>query len=422
MKQKLRKNPKLIFFFPVGEESCQQENSDAPRRGMALMVAIMIMSIMMMFIADFVVSSTVNLSRAGAQRDNIKAEYLAKSGANWALWLNLFDYGLQLQLGGDPAMKAMKDGIGTLWDKLNLVFPFDTGLDLSQVDKFAQMFGLSSIMDSAIITMLKSLGGELGVEVSDESGRINVNVCYSSGAECNITMLQLESLLTCTAVEQDYIRQNNIKPSELVRRIKDYIDKNNVAEAGSGYSDENDPYGKRNPPQKTKNSPLDDVNELLRVEGWTPEIHEYFSPYITVWPFLDAKTRTGFKININAMAPETLRCLFSRELNTPDAMEKFVKKYQKLMEDSGRIAGSDTELQSVIADLVGYKSEGSDKGSPNDRLAWLTTEAKTFRIKAKGIVGEQTRILEYVIQRSSSLQSDGPVARGPWSLSYFKMY
>jgi hypothetical protein len=235
-------------------------------------------------------------------------------------------------------------------------------------------------------------------------------------------MLQLESLLTCTAVEQDYIRQNNIKPSELVRRIKDYIDKNNVAEAGSGYSDENDPYGKRNPPQKTKNSPLDDVNELLRVEGWTPEIHEYFSPYITVWPFLDAKTRTGFKININAMAPETLRCLFSRELNTPDAMEKFVKKYQKLMEDSGRIAGSDTELQSVIADLVGYKSEGSDKGSPNDRLAWLTTEAKTFRIKAKGIVGEQTRILEYVIQRSSSLQSDGPVARGPWSLSYFKMY
>ena len=416
------KKPNLLFLFPVGTHDAKESKESLSHKGMALMVAVMIMSIMMMFVADFIVSSTVNLTKAAAQRDNIKAEYVAKSGANWALWLNLFDYGLQLQLGADPTTKAMKDAIGPLWDKLNIVFPYDSGLDLSQSDKFAQIFGLSSIMDSNVINMLKSLGGELGVLVEDESGRINLNVCYASQAECNITMLQLESLLNCTAVEQDYNKQNNVKPSELVRRIKDYIDKNNVAESGSGFSDENDPYGKRNPPQKTKNSPLDNINELLQVEGWTRELHEYYSPYLTVWPFLDITNKNAFKLNINTMPPEALRCMFGRELNNPESIERFVRRYKDLMEKSGRIAGSDSELQSILGDLVGYKSEGSDKGGASDRVSWLTTEAKAFRIKAKGIVGEQTRILEYVIQRSNAQQLAASNGGPPWSLSYFKMY
>ena len=100
-----KKLPNTRFLFPIGDRHDDEE----PRqdRGIALMVAVMIISVMMMFAADFIVSSTVNLTQASAQRDNIRAEYLAKSGANWALWLNLFDYGLQLQLGADPATKAM---------------------------------------------------------------------------------------------------------------------------------------------------------------------------------------------------------------------------------------------------------------------------------------------------------------------------
>lgn len=422
MKAKKRQAPSMLFFFPVGEKMDAEEKEKEGSRGLALMVAVMIMSIMMMFAADFIVSSTVNLTRASAQRDNIKAEYLAKSGANWAIWLNLFDYGLQLQLGSDPATKAMKDGIGTLWDKLDMVFPFETGLDLSQTDKFAQIFGLSSVMDSSVINMFKSLGGELGVAVEDENGRINLNVCYNSQSECNVTMLQLESLMSCTPVEQDYNKQNNVKPSEIVRRIKDYVDKNSVAENGSGFTDENDPYGKRTPPQKTKNSPFDTVDELLQVEGWSRELHAYYSPYLTVWPFLDMNNKNAYKLNINTMPPEALRCMFGRELGTPEAMERFVKRYRELMEKSGRLAGSDSELQSILGDLVGYKGDAGDKGGASDRMTWLTTESKAFRIKAKGIVGEQTRILEYVIQRSTSQQMTAANGAAPWSLAFFKMY
>lgn len=422
MKKTDKKLPRLICFFPVDEHYSEAKKSKGSERGIALMVAVMIISVMMMFSADLIVSSTVNLTRASAQRDNIKAEYVAKSGANWAIWLNLFDYGLQLQLGSDPAMKPLKEGLGTIWDKLGEIFPYEAGLDLSQAGKFAEVLGLSGLLDRNLIDMMGSLGGELGVKVEDESGKINVNVCYQSQAECAVTMLQLEALMSCTSVEQDYNKQFNIKPGEIVRRIKDYIDKNTVAESGSGYSDENDPYGKRKPPQKAKNSPLDSVDEMLAIDGWNRELHAYYSPYLTVWPFPDATIKNGFKLNINALPEEALRCMFSRELNTPEATEKFVKKYRDLLDKNGKIAGSDSELQSVLSEVIGYRADGSDKGGATDKVSWLTTESKAFKIMAKGVVGEQTRILEYVIQRSSQQQMAAANGAPTWSMSYFRMY
>ena len=276
-------------------------------------------------------------------------------------------------------------------------------------------------MDSSVVDLLKSLGGELGVEVTDETGKINLNVCYQSPAECAIVIMQLEALMSCTGVEQDYNKQKNIKVSELVRRITDWIDKNGVAESGSGYADENEPYAKLKPPHKAKNSPLDSVNELLLVDGWNRELHAYYAPYLTAWPFLDQATKNGFKLNINTMPQEALRCMFGRELGSPEVNEKFAKRYRELMEKNGRLAGSDTDLQAIIADLFGYKNDAAEKGKPSDKGSWLTTESRAFRIRAKGLVGEQTRVVEYVIQRSTGQQIAAGTASGPWGLAFFKL-
>jgi len=410
--------PSTMWLFPVAEQ--EKPDHTKQQKGVALMVAMMIISIMMMFAADFIVSATVNLARVSAQRDNIRAEYVAKSGINWALWLNLFDYGLQLQLGSDPSMKVMKDGIGPLWDKLGAVFPFESTLDLSEADKFAAAFGLTGLADAKVVDSLKLLGGELGISVVDETGKINPNVCYQSQAECNVILMQLEALMTCTTVEQEFNRQKDVKPSEIVRRIKDWVDKNAVAESGSGFTEENEPYGKRKPPFKAKNSPLDSVDELLMIEGWTSELHAYYSPYMTAWPFPDMTSKNSFKLNINTMPKEALRCMFGRELNTPDAMAKFIKRYQELVETNGRLASSDGDLQSLLGDLFNYRIDA--KGGPSDRGSWLTTESRAFRIKAKGIIGEQTRILEYVIQRTTPNQLAASPSMAPWTLNFFRMH
>jgi hypothetical protein len=128
-----------------------------------------------------------------------------------------------------------------------------------------------------------------------------------------------------------------------------------------------------------------------------------------------------YKININAMPQEALRCFFKKELESPDALEKFAKKYQELMSKNGKIAASEGDLQGVIADMFGYKADGAEKGKASDKTAWLTTESKAFRVKAKGIVGEQTRVLEYVIQRLTSQQMLANNSQVPWNLVFFRM-
>ena len=425
-KNKIR--PATQFFFPVGDLPEDSTDKSKSERGIALMVAVMIISIMMMFAAEFIVSSTVNLTRASAQRDNIRAEYIAKSAANWAIWLNLFDYGLTLQLKADTTGggAAMLEGIGTLWNKLDDAFPYDTPLDVSDIAAFSQAMGLSQVMDSKVLELIQSLGGAMGVKVEDESSRINLNVCATAQTTlCNVVLLQLEALLTCTEIEKDFMKNNDHKPSEIARRIRDWVDEKPSAD-GSGYSEENDPYQKRSPPLKAKNSALDSVDDLLLVDGWDRELHAYFSPYLTVWPYINdgeaAKSNESVKLNINAMQQEALKCLFARELGEGDAAEKFAKKYNEMISKNGKVAGSEKEIKERLLELFNYNSEGTDK----ERGSWMTTNSSTFRVKAKGIVGEQTRTLEYVIMRLNKAQfaaksPDPANPHAPWSLLFFRM-
>ena len=423
------KLPRIYWGFPVGPEepSCQNgvEADRSKSRGVALMIAIMIISIMIMFATDFIVSASVDLTLATSQRDNIRAEYVAKSGANWAIWLNLFDYGLDLQFAAskDPGMTQTKAAIGPLWDKLNEIFPFDSPLDLTVVDTLAKAFGLSGFMDSAVIGLLKNLGGEIGVDVSDESGKINLNSCYRGKTECKFVVAQLQALMSCTPIEQDYMRDHNAKPSELAARVQDWIRSNNTADPASGYSDANDPYKRRTPSHTVKNSPMDSVEELKVIEGWTDEIYTYFSPYLTVFPFTYQQDpeKASYKLNVNAFNQEALHCFFSRELSSPEAHEKFVRKYKELMEKDGRLAADDKALDGVIRDLFGYKVDGTDKASENDRSSWFTTQSHTYRIRGKGIVGTQTRIVEYVLERQTVAQHAAINDRPVWRFDWFRM-
>ena len=421
-----RKNlPAMKFLFPIGDLPEDSSDRAKSERGVALMVAVMIISIMMMFAAEFIVSSTVNLARATSLRDNVRAEYVAKSAANWAIWLNLFDYGLALQLKADKsgAGAAMAEGIGSIWNKLDEAFPFDTPLDVGDIAKFSEAMGMSQIMDSKVLELIESLGGSMGVKVEDESSRINLNVCATNQTtQCNSVLMQVEALLTCTDVETDFMKKNDLKPGEIARRIRDWVDENPSAE-GSGYSDENDPYQKRVPPLKAKNSALDSVDDLLLVDGWDRELHAYFSPYLTVWPYINdgeaAKSKEAVKLNINTMQPEALKCLFAHEQGDGDAKIKFVKKYREMMEQNGKIASTDKDIKDRLAELFGTSAD-KEKG------AWMTTNSSTFRVKAKGIVGEQARTLEFVIQRLNKAQlaaraGDTSKSLSPWSLLFFRM-
>jgi type II secretory pathway component PulK len=417
--------PQTQLGFPMDHAVDRDATRPMKSRGIALIIAIMIISIMMMFASDFIVSSTVDLTLAAATRDNIKAEYVAKSGANWATWLNLFDYGLDVQFSSskEPMMKQAKTAIGPLWNKLNDIFPFDTPLDLSQVEAFAKAFNLNSTLDSEVIEMFKSLGGELGVGVEDEGGKINLNICYQNVSNCKIIVAQLKALMTCTDVEKDFIKRRDLKVDEIVARIQDWIDQNSVSEPASGSSSEDDIYLKRTPTHKAKNSPLDTLDELLVVDGWTNELHSYFSDYLTFFPFTHSqdKDKSAYKLNVNSVNPDILKCFFAKELNSPEAKENFVKKYKELM-SNGQIASSDSDLQSFLKDVIGFQVDAADKGKDTDKGNWLSTQSRAFKIRAKGVVGSQTKIVDLYLERQAIVQRKGTSDTAPWRLDGYRLY
>jgi type II secretory pathway component PulK len=445
--RKFDSKAKLVtkWLFPIGSEADLQtsrsqnlELEDEPlnrekmpksqrgMKGVALLAAVLIISMMMIFASEFIISSSVDLSIGTAGRDNVRAEYIAKSGANWARWLNLFDYGLDLQFAQapDPAMKGAKAAIGPLWDKLNMIFSYDSPLDMTQTKTFLQAFGMSALMDSQAVELLQSLGGELGVDVADEGGKINLNVCYQSATLCKATMAQLSALMNCSDIEKEYMRENNIRPAEVLAKIQDWIDGNSVAEPNSGVSSEDDAYLKRTPSHKAKNAPLDTLEELKVVDGWTDELHAYFSPYLTVYPFVHAQdqNKASFKLNINSLGQEAIRCLFSRELGQKDARDGFAKKFRDLTKDSSVIANNDQELGKIVQDLISYQVDPAEKGKEDsDKSTWLTTSSRVYRIRAKGVVGNQTKTVEYILERQSITQRKASPNSPPWKLNGFYM-
>jgi hypothetical protein len=89
------------------------------QRGIALIIAIMIISVMMLFTTDLILSSQVNMSLATTNRDNAKGEFLAKSAFNIALMLITADFAYDLFNAQQNPKAGLSDGLGDMWSAMN---------------------------------------------------------------------------------------------------------------------------------------------------------------------------------------------------------------------------------------------------------------------------------------------------------------
>ena len=205
---------------------------------------------MMVFTADMIVSSQVNLELVTAARDNIVAEYMSKSGYNLALFLLSIDYGIDLfkqaQMKTPP-----QDGLGDIWAMVNDI-PIGAET-LEMVTSMQEAFNLNTISDGDVIKQLQMFQGEFTVTVSDEAAKINVNYCAAGGAttQCKQMRAMLSALFNCP-IEKTYLESKDVDPSVLIAKIKDWVDSDKRADPKSGISNESDPYQRLDPPYRTK--------------------------------------------------------------------------------------------------------------------------------------------------------------------------
>jgi general secretion pathway protein K len=129
-------------------------------------------------------------------------------------------------------------------------------------------------------------GGYISGKIVDEQGKINVNNLVS-GAEIDaLTRIRLETLFT--------LREHD--PS-LVQAIIDWMDPDVEAIPPNGAED--DYYTGLEYPYLTANQPMQHISELRLVKGFTQEIYDDISPYLTALPANTA-------INVNTAPVDVL--------------------------------------------------------------------------------------------------------------------
>lgn len=393
--------PVTQWGFPVGSGADVKPGKPGGSRGVALLMAVMMIALMIVFAADSIVSSQVDLQLAVTQRNRIRAEYAAKSGFNLATFLLSADLAKDLTLGSAPGLQKL--GLGDmnirLWELLNQMPPIG-GEDAETMQAFAQAFGLSNVLDSNVIEQLKSIDATFATTISDEQQKIDVNYCSSGAREpCAAVRAMLTALFSCPA-EKAFLARKKLTPMELSARIQDWVDPDSRVESESGFSDESDPYQRRKKPFKSKNGPLDSIDELKMIEGWDEEVHAVFSPYLTAFPIWKKREERA-RINLNSAPRELLQCLFQ------DAGQDRFRKLAQLLKlretEFKDLAGKDKPVDQVIADLFGYNKGDQAQGNqadPANKAAWFGKMSQTYRIKVKASSGDTRRELEAVIERT----------------------
>ena len=391
-------SPVLEWGFPVASQHSVLERKS---KGVALLMAVMLIALMMLFAADSIVTSQVDLQLAVSHRDRIRAEFAAKSGFNLATFLLSADLAKDLTIGSTPGLQKL--GLGDtnirLWDLLNQLPPIG-GADSEMIQVLAQSFGLSSVLDSSVLDQLKAIEGSFEIKVFDEQQKIDVNYCSSGAREpCAAVRAMLTALFSCPA-EKAFLAKKRLTPMELSARIQDWVDPDSRTESESGFSDESDPYQKRKKPYKSKNGPLDSIDELKMIEGWDEEIHTVFAPYLTAYPIWK-KREDRARINLNSAPRELLQCLFQDA--GPDRFRKLAQMLRLRETDFKDIAGKDKPMDQVIADLFGYNKNDAGSGNqadPTNKSSWFGKMSQTYRISIKATSGDTVRTLEAVVERA----------------------
>ena len=398
MKFLKNKNVRFHFGYPVSSEDCDTSNHS--KKGVAFLIAVMMTAMMMIFMSDLLLNSALGVRMAAAQRDNLKAEYMAKSGVNLAIMLITGDFYKDIHvyealgqnsngmaLGG---MLSWSDSPDDIWSQLNGL-PI-SGESIEMVSQFQENFELSKVGDSKILDGLQLFDGSFDINIVDQSSKINLNYCgVSQGQKCKAV---LKSFMQCPA-EAAYLEKHKVEVDEVVANIADWIDENNRVTAGASGGSEEDPYSDRNPEQGPKNAQLDSLAELKQIEGWTDDMHTIFSPYLRVFPQSPAENNNevspASRINFNTVDSSLLVCYL--QLQMKNCMEKSQLAYNLRSDpDSGmtypskfdeikqRLASNYCTSDEEVAKMFSYRSD-------------------IYQIVANGNVGDQYRKIEVDIER-----------------------
>ncbi|MEY2789788.1 MAG: hypothetical protein RLZZ34_2931, partial [Verrucomicrobiota bacterium] len=203
------------------------------RRGVALLIVMLLTFAMAVIVTAFAYTMKVEGRLATRTQSESETEWMGRSGIEMAKWV----LSLSRQIPGEQAY----DGLNQFW---------------------AGGMGMTNVADNpfeGVSLQDVPLGdGTISIEIVDAERYLNLNSIATRNPQLLELILQL-----CGSGAAD--------SADISAAIRDWIDPNDDPAMGGGA--ESEFYRMLNPPYIAKNGPIDDLSELLKIRGVTPQLY-----------------------------------------------------------------------------------------------------------------------------------------------------
>lgn len=359
-------------------------------RGAALLVVIVSIAILTAIAVDLAYSTRVSLLTAANARDELRAEYLARSGVQLSRLVLNFQNALDASL---PAGAAGQLRI-QVWNVVPITSAFTEGL-----------FGAPEEG--------RGTPGSFDARIEDEGSKVNVQFDQLGEKEALhvATFLQLVGDPRWDPLfDREHADGQRYTRPDLAVNLRDWTDPNAVTSAWTGawgkafedgFGDENLPYSRGDDRYRSKNARFDSLEELFLVAGIDDAVMEAFAGQVTVYPGKNA----GWNPNTTdtrqlvaaaaamAIQPPPLQILLAQE---------FVSQLEtqvSLARQGGAVALSCPQFAGIVEGL-GVPMEQRFKQQPAtgaQATSACTEKSSVFRVRASGGAGSVERRLDAVV-------------------------
>jgi general secretion pathway protein K len=362
----------------------------AARRGAALLTVIVALAVLTALAVNVAYEVRVSVESAASARDELRAEYQARSG------IALGRLVLSFQQQVDQAMGQATQQLGA------------AGVTLPRI----QLWRLVPVSSTTVGFLFADEGaapdGAFEAKLEDEDRKVNAQM--DGSATTGLQAAQLASWFQLVADPRwdflfDREDANGVKVTrqDAVLHLVDWVDENQTASAlnglvlESGFGDENYLYDRGPDRYRAKNARFDSLAELYLVAGFSDTMMAAFGDHLTVYLSRNAKlnVNTLDKLellrNAGIMADPPGQPILS-DPALPERLQKAVSEVTL----GGVVAISTLQFAQVLQGLGISPSVVYLKPNVDQRGAF-TDRPKVFRIRGKGSAGRVVKTIDAVV-------------------------
>jgi general secretion pathway protein K len=312
-------------------------NGNRGKRGMALLLVLMIVALMTSLLTDLAFSTMVDMRLTETFRDSTRAYYLAKGGINAGRMILQED-------------RNKYDSLDETWSKGVINYPVGEG--------------------------------SVTIRIEDQDGKLSLNSMVNGNNPQTIMTDRFYRLLVVMGLD------SLADPAELTAALIDWIDTGNDPYTEIHTDGQSLPvsgaediyYQSQAQPYKSKNGPLETLQELSLIKGFTPGIVRQISPHLAV--------NGSVAVNINTASAEVLMAL---DLQISDDTAQAIVNYRKT-----KPIKSIAQLEESLAPEIYIVLKTL---ANQDQLA---TASRTYQIESSAQVNDGSRRLMAEVDKKSN--------------------